>query len=358
MKKIIFIILNGNEYGGSEKNVSDIINNLNGKYEITLICSIGNKIVDKIDKKENIDIYPINRGFFSLVQIYKLLKDISPNIVHLHAARAIFMGRLVTNFVNFIKRKNIKIVTTVHGLYFSSKKNNFIVRGLFKFLSNSDSYTVAVSKKDRELLKTKFNYHKKIEVIYNGINLEKFKKEFSKKKITKNLGFIGRLSHQKNPEVMIQVAQKAEKKHSILIYGEGPLADSLKSKVQNKKLTNISFMGFSEDVTQAFLTIDILISPSLFEGLPYTYIEALAMGTPVICTDVGGVSEIIDNFNNGILIDLKEELSSQIIDGIEEIMNNYSFYSNNAVSKAEKFSIISMVKKYENIYELVEETSR
>ncbi|WP_161526517.1 glycosyltransferase [Enterococcus sp. JM9B] len=355
MKKIVFIILNGEEYGGSEKNVSDIINNLDREYEITLICSIGNKIVEKINKKENINLFSMKRGIISLVQIYDVLRNISPDIVHLHAARAIFMGRLVTNLVNFIERKNIQIVTTVHGLYFSPKKDNLIVRCLFGFFSSSDACTVAVSKKDGELLKNKFNYKKKIEIIYNGIDLDRFKIKVNKKKITSNLGFIGRLSQQKNPEIMIQLAQKVKKNYDILIYGEGPLAGTLRSEAKEKQLPNISFMGFSEDVVKAFSTIDILVSPSLFEGLPYTYIESLAMGVPVICTDVGGVSEVIDNSVNGILVNSDKELVSQIINGIEEIMGNYSFYSENASLKAEKFSILEMVDQYKKVYESVGE---
>ncbi|MGM0075964.1 glycosyltransferase [Enterococcus sp. DIV1390a] len=325
MKNLVFIILNGAEYGGSEKNVSDIINNLDPNYQITLICSKNNRIVDRLTK--NVKIYPMDRGLLSWIKICRFLNKKSPDIVHLHAARAIFMGRVAANLVNFIGKKQIRIVTTVHGLYFSTTKSNFVIRWLFRFLSSKDDCTIAVSKKDKELLIEKYGYNRNVNVIYNGIDTRMFK---GISHDTNDLGFIGRLSPQKNPEIMIQLAKSVPENCNINIYGEGPLLSGMKAEAVKNNITNIHFKGFSDDITNAFSNIRILISPSVFEGLPYTYIESLASGIPVICTNVGGVNEIVDDLINGILIDREKDILSQILFAIKKISLDYDNFSRNA----------------------------
>lgn len=352
MKKIVFMVLNGEEYGGSEKNVSDLINGLGNNYKISLFCSKDNRIVKEIKTKSNIDIYILGRGLMDFFRITVLLKKISPDIIHLHAARAIVMGRIATHLINIICKKNIKIITTVHGLYLPKSKNNNVFRKMMRFLANKDYRTITVSESDKQMLQTKFNYSSDIKVIYNGININNFS-GVDVLQITHTLGFLGRLSEQKNPTIMVELAKRLPDYH-ILIYGTGPLETKLKKLVIEKKISNIKFMGFSKNVNLAFSTFDILISPSLFEGLPYSYIESLATGTPVICTDVGGVGEIIDNYENGILINLTTDLTIGIVEAVNNIINDYSKYSKSAKSRSAKFSIDKMVRSYKKIYDSVE----
>lgn len=350
-KKILFMVLNGEEYGGSEKNVQDIINNLDSDFMITLIYSQGNPIINKINRIENFNSYPIKRNIFSLVDIIRILSFEKPNVVHFHAARAIFMGRLVSNILNLFRKNKFIIITTIHGLYLPKEKDNFIIKYLLRIFSKEDTRTICVSREDKKILINQFNYKNKIEVIYNGVDVEhyipKIKKIFNSK-----IGFVGRLSKQKNPMILLDVAKKLKPEFELFFYGDGPLMNDLVDKCEQEKINNVFFKGFLNDVSEAYDEISILISLSVFEGLPYSYIESISSGIPVIATDVGGVPEVIQSGSNGVLLKPSLEICD-VIEAINCIAKDYETYSQNCIKSASEFSIAKMIKKYQNLYDEV-----
>lgn len=348
MKKICFIILNGYEYGGSEKNVSDIINNLDDNFEVTLICSKENRISEIIENKVNMRIISIDRNLISFIYLGYLINKIKPDIVHLHAARAIFYGRVLVKLVNIFNKKSIKVISTIHGLYLPKKKDNFIIKKMFSLFSKYDFKTVAVSNYDRNVLYKDFGYKNNVEVIYNGVDVDYFCS--NKETIGNTIGLVGRLSEQKNPLALLQLAKILDKKYKFLVYGDGPLRDNLISLSSEMGLSNIEYKGFVKNVREAYENIDLIISLSYSEGLPYSLIEAISMGIPIVSTDVGGVNEIVINGKNGFLVNFNDTYINEISKAIHEVNSNYLTYSKEARKKAFDFSIEEMLNKYINIY--------
>jgi glycosyltransferase involved in cell wall biosynthesis len=88
------------------------------------------------------------------------------------------------------------------------------------------------------------------------------------------------------------------------IVGSGPLEPDLKLRVRNRGLENrVTFHGFRSDVFNFIAHADALLMPSKHEGLPYTVLESLALGTPVICSKVGGLAEVLTDGENALLFD-------------------------------------------------------
>ena len=151
---------------------------------------------------------------------------------------------------------------------------------------------------------------KNVEIVPNGVNIEKFKNQKSKIKIEelrKKLGFerddtvlitTGRLVKKNGVEDIIAALKFLPEKVKLLIVGIGELEESLKSKVQNR----VQFVGFvqPEKLPEYLWASDIFVRPSLSEGLGNSFIEAMAAGLPIIGTPVGGIPDFLKNNETGL----------------------------------------------------------
>jgi len=113
------------------------------------------------------------------------------------------------------------------------------------------------------------------------------------------VGFVGRLSPEKNIPVIIECA-KYLKDISFVIVGDGPQMSPLRQL--SKDLENVFFTGNRTDLEKIYPALDVLVLPSLVEGLPLVILEAMASGTPVIASDVGAVSEAVIDYLSGLLL--------------------------------------------------------
>jgi glycosyltransferase involved in cell wall biosynthesis len=132
------------------------------------------------------------------------------------------------------------------------------------------------------------------------------------------VGYLGRLSPEKNPELFLRIAKVAENDVKFLfkMAGEGPLLDTVRKECE--KLKNLSFLGFMEDPFEFLSGVDCLIITSDVEGIPLAAMEALSIGVPVISTDVGGMSELLDSPESGYIWTGKPFDAFQLIKQLQE----------------------------------------
>ena len=149
----------------------------------------------------------------------------------------------------------------------------------------------------------------RIRVIPNGINLRLFspdpKKHLPFEAPCRDfvVGFFGRLSHEKAPDVFVEVAArfKGEKRILFLLVGDGPMMDEVSQLAKTHGLDDsIRLLGFA-DSREYLPCCDIVIAPSRLDGRPNSVMEALAMGIPVVASDVGGMAELVSDGKTGFL---------------------------------------------------------
>jgi glycosyltransferase involved in cell wall biosynthesis len=121
------------------------------------------------------------------------------------------------------------------------------------------------------------------------------------------LGFLGRLVEQKNPLLLLDVldALRAEG-YRLVVIGDGPLADELRRRAAALALTDrVEFVGSlpRAQALQRLRSVDVLLMPSLWEGMPLAALEAMAIGVPVVASAVGGLREIIEDGRSGFLVE-------------------------------------------------------
>ena len=119
------------------------------------------------------------------------------------------------------------------------------------------------------------------------------------------VGFSGRFSDEKAPDVFVEVANLCRKCENVrfVMTGAGPLTELISRKVEALPTgIRFEFAGLVDDVDQYLALYDVLILPSRFDGRPLVVMEALACGVPVIASDVGGLPDLVSDGKNGFLV--------------------------------------------------------
>ena len=318
------------------------------------------KIVDGVDRI-TISCYspPIKKLFRSkfLSWLFKIIirdKDIQFNMIHGVGGGTAIASYLMANLSNtpYILQF-IGSDVNVHLDYYLKIKN-------FQFAVNNASFIGFNSRKLMIDFKKKHKGETNSETIYRGIDLEKFTfTNFETNEL--RILFLGGVKNHNSKgaftmvELCNKLINKTTVKDQVIINLGGPNINKIKPYLQVGKFnsTEVNIIGAisSEEVLKYMKDSNVLIVPSLAEGLPNVIYEAMATGNVVIATNVGGIPEILTHRETGFLID--KQCPDLIIKILEELAND-PFLKNRIIVEArrtvENFSYSSFVKKYTDLY--------
>ena len=175
----------------------------------------------------------------------------------------------------------------------------------------------------------------------------------------KQIIFAGRLSIEKGINTLIEIGKKLPSDIHLIILGTGSEEQKIKDLTKNQK--NIHYLGYQnkENTISLIRGSDILIQPSLKEGISSTILESMACGTIVITSNVGGNIELIENGINGIIKDPND--SDSFVEEIITLFNNtvlQQSLENQAQNTVKKYDWNQVGNLYLNIYEFVLDKSK
>jgi glycosyltransferase involved in cell wall biosynthesis len=342
------------ELGGAERLLADITRGIDKKrFEIKIIVlydlgSLGERLL-----QEDFKIYLIKAhhkfGFFSIPRIYRILKKENPDIVHTHLFGADVWGGIAAKLAG-IKH----LLSTEHNLNYDESGvryvlKRFIIRKFEKIICISDSVSL--------YLENIFGIgpERKIK-IFNGIDADKYDKPGREAKSRFIIGSLGRLTRQKGYDILIEVLRKLDFDFECRIIGTGELEEELLEQIKNHNMEKkIKLLGKVNNVENFYNELDVYLQPSRWEGLCLAVLEAGASGLPVIASNVDGLREIIDDKENGFLVNMDD--LNEVVGKINYIREHkaaaLSLGENLRKKVKEKFTLESMVKNYENLYEKV-----
>lgn len=274
--------------------------------------------------------------------------------VHLHASDYCFSQ---FRYVMAAQKKGLS-VRIIHshnsqmiGKAFKSYVNRWIVLALLKkygsgFLAcSSEAGKWNFGKLDYEILPNGVDTDR---FAYNGEIRERLRKRYHlENKLV--LGFAGRLEDQKNPEFLLKVLKEVNKRcdHALLLLlGEGDLGMRLKNKVAEEKLENVLFMGRVDNVKEWFQAFDVLLLPSIFEGLGLVLIEAQANGLMCFASEYVPKESAV----TGRIAFLSLERAKDWADKILETDFSYDRKRGRADVAAAEYDIKSSAKRLGEIY--------
>ncbi|MCK9596042.1 glycosyltransferase [Candidatus Pacearchaeota archaeon] len=250
----------------------------------------------------------------------RAVQEIKPDVIHAHWI--IPQGWIASK----IKKKfDVPYVVTSHGSDIMGLKGFLGIKK--ETLENAKRITVVSDSIKKEIIKNiDSSLKNKIEIIPMGIDIKLFnpnKKDLSiKKKYNINgpfLLFVGRLAPEKGIDLLINAMPQVIKnnpKTKLLIIGDGTLKNNLKEQVKNLGIEkNIIFIGWvdNKDLPRYYATADLFVCPSLREGSPVSYVEALACGTNILVGDIPISRELIKKFGGNITKHNSEDITKQII---------------------------------------------
>jgi colanic acid/amylovoran biosynthesis glycosyltransferase len=236
----------------------------------------------------------------------------------------------------------IKAISRAHGwdVYFERNTSDYLP--LKKFMADNLDAIFLVSQNGLKYMRNRLNDHPHLKLSYLGIINPKPNKSVNKTKILA-VTSCSRLVPIKRVELIIDALSLINEDHIInwTHYGDGSeygkLSDYASKTLGSKKNISYEMPGFiiNTEIKEIYAkgTTNLLINTSSTEGLPVTIMEAMSFGIPVIGMDVGGVSEIIENKQNGLLLDMDappHEIAKAIEFFYDMNDDDYSVYSSNA----------------------------
>lgn len=286
--------------------------------------------------------------------ILKLFKINRNDIVHLHISSA-FMPELVWIFS---KLKGFQYIAHIHLDILPTSKAGFLLKiykpFILKHVLQSAGFVVVFTKDQLESVHKKYGVKKsKIKIVPNGVE-DKYFFNISRKLHKKpKLLFVGRLGIQKNIPQLLKALKGVSEQFKTIIVGEGNLESKLKKLTKDLKLKNVSFVGRADGqkLLNYYKKSDIFVLPSEREGMPLVLLEAIAMGLPVVATDVTGNRDVIENNKNGLLVPLNDTKAFQ--SALLKLSRNEKLYSKlsmGAKKTAKQFSWENTSEKFEKLY--------
>ncbi len=305
------------------------------KYGFTALCEEG--ILPNIKKNKFLFFQIPFLLFSAFINLAKIVKKENINIIHAHWI--IPQGFIAVLYKKLFQKKNLKIICTSHGSDIFALQNSLMKKIKKWTLNNVDKLTVVSNAIKEEVGKLGVKKDLPIEVISMGVDTELFNPNEYDQKIKERynikgpfLLFVGRLVENKGVKYLIDAMSGVIRRYpkiKLLIVGFGSLEDELKAQVKNLNLEkNIIFTGAipNYELPKYYATADIFIGPSIItegggrEGLPVTYLEAMASGCIVLGTDLSGNKDVIKEGVNGYFI--KQKNSKDIEDKISKVLDN------------------------------------
>lgn len=359
----IAIMISSFAVGGAENMVAQLIAGLDKtSFELIVITSNPkqNTHIQNIVDKSCIKFYSANKtddkSLFSRLKTFwnvcKILKREKPDLIHTNLSIIIYA-------IPYILFHKVAFIHTVHNLPSKDLGNN--VRLVLKCLVKLKKIRfTSISKSIQSAIVSEYGVEKSLApIIVNPVNC----KEFDVKPIRcanhcfEKIRFVnvGRLSLQKNQELLIKAFSHVVKKYddiSLDIVGSGDLSPKLNTLVEKLNLnSHVFFKGSRSDIPQLLASSDIFVLSSIYEGLPLTILEAEASGLPIISTDVGGVSDVVENEKNGLLVPNNDEksLANAMIHLIEHDELRVLF-GNQSKEIVKKYDINCFINQYSSLY--------
>ena len=241
-------------------------------------------------------------------EVFRAARRLQPAVVHANSLhfQSTVVGALVA------RRRRYPLVTTAHiaslrhlaapvrtavGLYEQS---------VGRVVLGSSAHVIAVSASVRDHLRSLGVPESKITVVPNGVDTSDFRpRARHAANAVPRVAFVGRIIPNKGPDILVRALADLARTgvaFDAVIVGEGPSRRALEKEVVDRGLGDrVKLTGHVRDVASILGSVDVLVRPSLTEGMPLAVLEAMASGVCVVASDVEGNNDLIEHERNGLL---------------------------------------------------------
>lgn len=242
------------------------------------------------------------------------------------------MGVMTRLAARGARKRGTKVVYMVHGFHFykgAPLQNWLLYYPVEKYCSRLCDMIVTINEEDYQRAKT-FHTGRVEKIPGVGVNLDRFAPDGeSRRAWREKLGLsendialltVGELTPRKNQHVMLEALHLLnESRCHLFICGRGELESRLKQQAKALQLEDqVQFLGYRKDIPQLCCAADIFVFTSIQEGLPRALMEAMANGKAVVCSDIRGNVDLIENGKGGFVVTNEAEPAAQAITRLSE----------------------------------------
>lgn len=348
MRKKVIHIITGLGTGGAEAVLERLVVGMQDSVDSIVVSLTSGGVVRQALERAGVRVVTL-RGLFKydpilLVKLVLFLRKEKPDILHTHLFHATLAGRIAGTLARVPN-----IISTFHGSFAQYPFRAFCMRAI----NHLSDVNVIVSK---SLVSEVPN----ATVIHNGIDCEFVYKNLSKKEIRMHLGLpqeqfvfvsVGRLVKEKGYRELIRLWKDISANPILVIVGDGPDYCILKDEITDFGLEDRVFLaGYSDKVEEYLAAGDAFVVSSVSEGFSLVAFEAGCARLPVVSTDVGAVSEIVErDFLASTICELQAPIERMI--GLSEDERDSIGYVLEQKIRT-SFSIEKMIQNYRTLYEI------
>jgi glycosyltransferase involved in cell wall biosynthesis len=360
--KIIHII-NSLESGGAEKLLLETLpyyNKSGIQTDLLVLKDVDCQFMTALKEIECCSIYSLGKhSFYNPINILKIIPFLKKyDIAHVH----LFPSQYWVVLAKLFSFSKIKLIYTEHSTS-SRRIRNWFFKYIDPFFYRQFDTIICISEKVCDVIKEHTELpSSKIEIIHNGVVLEKFKNSDSKDlheffsnadANIKTLIQVASFMDPKDQMTLIKALQYLSDEVRLLLVGEGKLLKQCKDLAYSLKVEKrVMFLGHRMDVPQLLKTADVVVLSSKYEGLSLSSIEGMASGKPFVASDVPGLHEIVEGA--GVLF--KQGDAKELANKIEKLLTDEVYYQEIIISclkRAEQYDIQIMVDKHLHLYQTI-----
>ena len=318
-------------------------------FEVGIACSFDEDAQRLQEKGYTVHGIPIDRkislvpNLKSISGLTKIIRENNYNLVHVHTPIAAVLGRIAAKLAGVEA-----IVYTAHGFPFhdlSSPSQYFLYSNIEKYAATITDLILTQNHEDiATAIKLRLCPPEKLGYLGNGVDIDRFKRSQlnpqSRSQLRQSLGIpdaslivgtIGRLTRKKGSGYLMEAAGKLISEfpnlHIVVIGSElttdpEPFQIELNQKIKTLGLErHVTLTGERQDIPELLGILDIFTLPTFtHEGLPRSIVEAMAMGLPIVTTDVRGCREAVVNEKNGFIV--PSQNSTELAEALRKLLSN------------------------------------
>jgi glycosyltransferase involved in cell wall biosynthesis len=305
---ILYMVTRGDVIGGASMHVIELAEEMQRLgHQVTLLIGRGEVVATLAQNRglpvvvEDLlvrNIAPLT-DLRCLLRLRKLIRQLQPDLIHLHSAKAGLLGRLAAKSVA------MPVVYSVHGWAFNMYSGLLarIYRQLENWLLPLTDALVLVCQRDLVIAeKMKGTRAIPLAMVHNGIADNTLQARFTDR-IPVRLICVARFEAPKDQATLLQaLALLPAQCWQLTLVGDGPTQMQCRRLVEELALGQVIFAGERSDVPSLLQQADVFVLTSLSESLPLSVLEAMRAGLPVIASDVGGMAELVEHGKTGFLV--------------------------------------------------------